>query len=46
MHELSRPTVFVSGAKGISALQLSRDLEVQYRTALVLARKLREAMAS
>ena len=36
----------MNGAKGISALQLSRDLDVQYRTAYVLAHKLREAMAS
>ena len=32
-------------AKGISALQLSRDLDCQYKTAFVLAHKLREAMA-
>ncbi|MDX2201714.1 MAG: IS1595 family transposase [Hyphomicrobiaceae bacterium] len=38
--------IFVNGAKGISALQLGRDLDVQYRTAFVLAHKLREAMAS
>jgi transposase-like protein len=38
--------IFVNGAKGISALQLGRDLNVQYRTAFVLAHKLREAMAS
>ncbi len=38
--------IFVNGAKGISALQLARDLDVQYRTAFVLAHKLREAMAS
>lgn len=38
--------IVVNGAKGISALQLSRDLDVQYRTAFVLAHKLREAMAS
>jgi hypothetical protein len=35
-----------AGAKGVSALQLSRDLNVQYRTAFVLAHKLREAMAA
>lgn len=33
-------------AKGMSALQLGRDLDVQYRTAFVLCHKLREAMAS
>jgi hypothetical protein len=38
--------IFVNGAKGISALQLGRDLDVQYRTAFVLAHKLREAMGS
>lgn len=38
--------IFVNGAKGISALQLGRDLDVQYRTAFVLSHKLREAMAS
>lgn len=36
--------IFVNGAKGYSALQLSRDLDVQYKTAFVLAHKLREAM--
>jgi transposase-like protein len=38
--------IFCNGAKGISALQLSRDLSVQYRTAYVLAHKLRETMAA
>jgi len=38
--------IFVNGAKGVSALQLSRDLQVQYKTAFVLAHKLREAMGS
>ncbi len=38
--------IFVNGAKGVSALQLSRDLNCQYRTAFVLAHKLREAMAA
>jgi hypothetical protein len=37
--------IFVNAAKGISALQLSRDLGCQYKTAFVLAHKLREAMA-
>lgn len=36
--------IFVNGAKGISALQLSRDLDVQYKTTFVLAHKLREAL--
>ena len=38
--------IFCNGAKGHSALQLSRDLDCQYKTAFVLAHKLREAMAS
>ncbi len=38
--------IFANGAKGISALQLSRDLDCQYRTAYVMAHKLRESMAS
>lgn len=36
----------MNGAKGMSALQLGRDLEVQYNTAFVLAHKLRKAMAA
>lgn len=36
--------IFTNGAKGYSALQLSRDLNCQYRTAFVLAHKLREAI--
>jgi transposase-like protein len=38
--------IFVNGAKGHSALQLSRDLDCQYKTAFVLAHKLREAIDS
>jgi transposase-like protein len=38
--------LFVNGAKGVSALQVSRDMQVQYKTAYVLCHKLREAMAS
>jgi transposase-like protein len=38
--------IFVNGAKGHSALQLSRDLDVAYQTAFVLSHKLREAMAT
>ena len=38
--------IFANGAKGHSALQLSRDLDCQYKTAFVLAHKLREAIAS
>lgn len=36
--------LFVNGAKGMSAVQFSRDLDVQYKTAFVLAHKLREAL--
>ena len=43
---LAAIAIFVNGAKGISALQLSRDLNVQYKTAFVLAHKLREALGS
>ncbi len=38
--------IFVNGAKGHSALQLSRDLDVQYKTAFVLSHKLREAISA
>jgi len=38
--------IFINEVKGKSALALSRDLGVQYKTAFVLAHKLREAMAS
>lgn len=37
--------LFVNASKGVSAVQLSRDLDVQYKTAFVLMHKLREAMA-
>lgn len=43
---LAAIAIFVNGAKGISALQLSRDLDVQYKTAFVLAHKIREAVNS
>jgi len=42
---LAAVVIFANGAKGVAALQLSRDLDVQYKTAFVLAHKLREAMA-
>jgi transposase-like protein len=42
---LAAIAIFTNGAKGISALQLSRDLDVQYKTAFVMAHKLREALA-
>jgi len=38
--------IFVNEVKGKAALALSRDLGVQYKTAFVLAHKIREAMAS
>lgn len=38
--------IFVNAVKGLSALQLSRDLSVQYKTAFVLSHKIREALAS
>lgn len=43
---LAAIAIFTNGAKGVSALQLSRDLDVQYKTAFVMAHKLREAMAA
>jgi len=43
---LAAIAIFVNGAKGHSALQLSRDLDVQYKTAFVLAHKIREALAA
>ncbi len=38
--------IFVNASKGLSSLQLSRDLDVQYKTAWVMAHKLREALAA
>jgi len=55
LGRLSCPSIFLMSAtsqslcnevKGKSMLALSRDLGVQYKTAFVLARKLREAMVS
>ncbi len=43
---LAATAIFVNAVKGISALQLGRDLDVQYKTAFVLAHKLREAMTA
>ena len=37
--------IIVNASKGVSMVQLSRDLDCQYKTAFVLAHKLREAMA-
>lgn len=38
--------IFVNAVKGVSALQLGRDLDVQYKTAFVMAHKLREAISA
>jgi transposase-like protein len=43
---LAAAAIFVNAVKGISALQLGRDLDVQYKTAFVLAHKLREAIGA
>ena len=43
---LAAIVLFVNAVKGVSALQLGRDLDVQYKTAFVLAHKLREAVSS
>ena len=43
---LAAIAIFCNEVKGKSALALSRDLDVQYKTAFVLAHKIREAMAS
>jgi hypothetical protein len=43
---LAAIAIFVNELKDKSALALSRDLDVQYKTAFVLAHKIREAMAS
>ena len=42
---LAATVMFVNGAKGKAALELSRDLDVQYKTAFCLEHKLREAVA-
>src|SRR6185503_13022638 len=41
---LAAIAIFANSAKGHSALQLSRDLGCQYKTAFVLAHKIREAL--
>jgi transposase-like protein len=43
---LAAIVIFVNEVKGKSALALSRDLDVQYKTAFVLGHKIREAMAA
>lgn len=41
---LAAIAIFINGAKGYSALQMSRDLSVDYKTAFVLLHKVREAI--
>lgn len=41
---LTAIAIFANGAKGHSALQLGRDLDVSYETAFVMSHKLREAL--
>lgn len=41
---LAAIAIYSNAAKGMSALQLSRDLNCQYKTAFVLAHKLRESL--
>ncbi|SHI91916.1 Transposase [Palleronia salina] len=41
---LAAIAIFVNGAKGYSALHMSRDLGVDYKTAFVLLHKVREAI--
>ena len=43
---LAAIAIYSNAVKGISALQLSRDLDVQYKTAFVLAHKMRESLIS
>jgi hypothetical protein len=43
---LAAAVIFINEVKGKSTLALSRDLGVQYKTAFVLAHKIREAMAA
>lgn len=46
MDLLGAICILANAAKGLSSLQLSRDLGVQYKTAFVLAHKIREAIAN
>lgn len=41
---LAAIAIFINGAKGYSALQLSRDLAIDYKTAFVLLHKVRESI--
>lgn len=45
MDLLGAICILANAVKGLSSLQLSRDLGVQYKTAFVLAHKIREAIA-
>jgi len=45
-HYLATIAIFCNEVKGKSALALSRDLKTTYKSAFVLAHKLREAMAA
>ena len=40
----SHKPIYCNAVKGLSALQLARDLDVQYKTAFVLAHKIRESL--
>ena len=42
---LAAVVILSNAVKGVSMLQLSRDIDCQYKTAFVLAHKLREAIA-
>lgn len=41
---LAAVAIFANAVKGVSALQLARDLKVSYKTAFVLAHKIRESL--
>ncbi len=43
---LAAIAIFVNAVKGISALQLGRDLDVSYKTAFVMAHRIREALSA
>ena len=43
---LAATAIFINEVKGKSVLALSRDLDCQYKTAFVLAHKMREGMAT
>ena len=41
---LAAIAIYTNGAKGVPALKMSRDLDVQYKTAFVLVHKIRESL--